>query len=589
MSQRHLMKKTEFLELEESDGYETVEEKPGKVTNLVSRGRPRILRTGQKGRPRKQKLQKVNLAVNIEYPNPISFEDAMESEESSKWINAMRTELSSLRENATWKILDRPKNKNVLSNKWVFCVKHKEDGSIDKYKARLVVRGCEQRDGYDFSEVFAPVARYDTIRTLFAICANREMHLHHMDVVTAFVQGDLHDEIYMEMPKDPQHQLNSDKVCKLLKPLYGLKQASRQWHAKLNSFLKNIGLNQSSADQCLYSMNKASKTVIVVVYVDDLLIASDCMDLLMDTKRKLSSEFKMKDLGKVNQILGISVYRDSNIGKIEISQKRYVEKLLNKFGMTDAKTVNTPMDSSQKLTKDLSPTSKEEILEMQEKPYRELIGALIYLSNTTRPDIAFAVSTLSRFCSNPGKAHWIAAKRVLKYLKNTMDFKLIYRRSKEGITCYVDSDWGGDITDRRSCTGYIIMMAGAPVAWKSKKQKCVALSTMEAEYIAMCEATKEAVYFRKIFEDLGFREYYKDPTIIYCDNQSAIKFAKDNLQHERSKHVDIRFHYSREKQMEGFVKFLYVPTANMITDILTKSLDRLKLENCIKLLMNISN
>lgn len=495
----------------------------------------------------------------------------------------MKKELDSLKDNNAWTIVDRPKNKKILTNRWVFKIKRKQDGSINCYKARLVARGHEQKHGIDYNEVFAPVARYETIRTFLAGCVEAEMYIHQMDVVTAYVQGDLSDEIYMELPILNADEDRSEQVCQLKKPLYGLKQAGREWYKKINNYLSSIGMKKTESDPCVY-VNTDEEKVIIVLYVDDLLIASKNLSLLKETKSRLMEKFKMNDLGELNDILGMKINREDSTGKIKISQERFANDLLKKFGMEESKTVATPLDPNVKLSNSSKPETQEEIEKMKTKPYRELIGGLIYMANTTRPDIAFATSTLSRFCNNPGEIHWKAAKRVLRYIKGTINRGITYVKSEEPLTAFVDADWGGDIDDRRSYTGEVFMLANGPISWGAHKQKSVALSTMEAEYMALSDATREIIYLRRLLNHMKFDELIEGQTTIYCDNQSAINLSKNQVYHGRSKHIDLRYHFSREAQERGDIMIKYLPTERMTADILTKGLHGPKHEACIKLL-----
>lgn len=547
-------------------------------------GRPKIVKTGTRGRPRKLFNEEVNLAIKDFPDDPMNFEDAINREDKQVWMDAMKLELKLLQKNNTWEIINRPKNKKILTNKWVFCTKRKDDGTPERYKARLVVRGCEQVAGIDYDEVFAPVARYETIRTFMSICAEKQLMIHQMDVTTAYVQGELNDEIYMEQPLFPGSENSFDEVCKLMKPLYGLKQAGRQWHLRLDGFLKSLGMKQTTADPCLYVKKEAEEMIMIVVYVDDLLISSGSVTLLDQTKRSLGKEFDIRDLGEVSNILGINVKREDATGGIEMSQRTYIERLLEKYGMSEAKPVGTPMDVNRLVTKNDSPKTAVEIEEMKRKPYRELIGALIHLANATRPDIAFSVSVLSRFCSNPGNAHWIAAKRILRYLRGTLEFKIVYEKTGKELCAYVDSDWAGDSEDRKSCSGYVLMLANGPICWRSRKQKSVALSTMEAEYMALSEVSKEIVHRRRMLSEMDMTEFVTQPTLTFCDNQSAIKFSSGQVLHDRSKHIDIRYHFAREAQEKEIIKVEYLPSGDMVADILTKGLPKMKHSKCMELL-----
>lgn len=496
----------------------------------------------------------------------------------------MKKEYDTLQENKTWILVSRPKNKKVLTNRWVFKAKTNEYGEIEKYKARLVARGHTQEYGIDFEEVFAPVARYETIRTLLAASANEEMHVHQMDVISAYVQGELSDEVYMEQPEMFIEEGHEAKVCKLLKPLYGLKQSGREWYKKLDNYITKNGGKRTSADPCVYVFGKDDDRVIIIIYVDDLILASKELTELEGIKSKMKSTFKMTDLGQISNILGISIQREGATGRMHLSQKKYIEELLEKFNMKIAKTVSTPIDPNLKITKEMSPTTEDEREEMKNRPYRELIGGLIYLANATRPDIAFAASTLSRFCSDPGRDHWIIAKRILRYLKATSHYGITYGKDGKQLRAYTDSDWAGDLDDRRSCSGNVLMLSTGPISWKSKKQASVALSTMEAEYAALCEVSREIVYIRRLLIHMGFEKYVTSPIDVFCDNQSAIHLSKNAVYHKRSKHIDINFHFTRELVERKEIVIHYLQTELMLSDILTKSLTRYKHDKCVKML-----
>lgn len=376
---------------------------------------------------------------------------------------AMHTEIKTLQENNTWTLVPRPKEKRVLTSRWVFKIKRNKDGEIEKYKARLVARGHTQQKGIDYEEVFAPVARYEAIRALLAASVNEEMYVDQMDVISAYVQGELSDEVYMEQPEMFIQENKEDMICKLNKPLYGLKQSGREWYRKLDNFLLNHEGRRTEADPCVYTFNENESQVILMIYVDDLIIASRKYNEIVKIKKILQRTFKMVDLGPINHILDMDIKRDGITGKLRLSQEKYVQDLIDKFHLADAKDVTTPLEANIKISKELGSYNKEERLEMQKKPYRELVGGLIYLANATRPDIAFAAGTLSRFCSDLGTLHWVLAKRVLRYLKHTSHFGITYAKNKDKLQAFTDSDWAGDIDDRKSCTGNVIILAGGPI------------------------------------------------------------------------------------------------------------------------------
>jgi len=293
----------------------------------------------------------------------------------------------------------------------------------------------------------------------------------------------------------------------------------------------------------------------------------------------------MKDLGPVTEIFEMRVVREGPSGSIHISQEAYTRRIIERFGMAHANPASTPMETGVRLSREDEASSKEEKDEMRQRPYRELVGSLSYLANTTRPDIMFAANVLSRYNANPGKTHWKAAKHTLRYLIGTSNLGITYAKSGKPLHAYVDSDWGGNIDNRRSCTGLALILGGGPINWKSKQQKSVALSTMEAEYMALLEVVKEVIYTRRLLNHMVGSTYVKKPTCIGCDNQSAIKFSKDSIYHQRSKHVDIRFHFTREAQESKEIIVQYVPTNENPADLLTKALEKNKTSTCRDMLM----
>ncbi|KAL0270634.1 UNVERIFIED_CONTAM: hypothetical protein PYX00_007980 [Menopon gallinae] len=460
-----------------------------------------------------------------------------------------------------------------------------ETGS-DKYKARLVARGHTQRPGIDYDEIFAPVARYELIRTLLAIAVNEQMYVHQLDVVSAYTQGFLSDEVYMEQPEAFVDKKNKDHVCKLVRPLYGLKQSGREWYKRINDYLVNKGGMNAEGDPCIYVFGTNENRVILLICVDDILLASKSLEEMNEIKELLKREFEITDLGPINTILGINIKRDSDTGNMTLTQRNYIEELIKKFGMENAKEIGTPMELNVKVSKEMSPKDENEREEMKHKPYRELIGCLVYLSKATRPDIAFAAMTLGRYCNDPGKEHWTLAKRVLRYLKATPELGIKYSRNVKQLEAFTDSDWAGNVDDRRSCSGNVLMLAGGPISWMSKLQSSVSLSTMEAEYVAIREVTKEVVYVSRLINHMLFRHYVKEPISVYCDNQSAIELSKNPVFHKRSKHIDIAYHYARELVEKGKIELKYLRTDEMIADVFTKPLSKVKHNKFVKMLMD---
>lgn len=516
----------------------------------------------------------VSVATDLETPK--SYREAIQLQNKDNWQTAMQKEIDSLHNNDVWDLVPLPEGRKVVGSKWVYKIKVAADGSIERYKARLVAQGFSQKYGQDYDETFCPVVRGESVRSVMALAAKNNLLLHQMDVATAFLNGHLEEEVYMKQPQGFEKQ--QDLVCKLKRSIYGLKQSPRCWNTALNEQLKNMGLIQSSADPCLYTAPGGEK-VIVAVYVDDILIATETESKMKYVKTCLSRKFEVKDLGELTSFLGVQIKHDSN--RIWIGQPGYVTRVLDKFGMTDAKPISTPVNVSSKLqTESASPT-------VDQSQYQSAVGCLLHLSNWTRPDITFAVNSAAKYTSNPNKEHWIAVKRIFRYLKGTANYGINYvKDSSDDIVGYCDADWAGDVNDRKSTSGYVFSLSGSPISWKSKKQTCVALSTAEAEYVALAAAAQESVWMANLLKDIDGEN--KHATVIYDDSQAAIAMSKNPQFHGRAKHIDIKYHYIREQVERGKIQLKYCPTANMHADILTKGLGK-EIHEKLRKAMNIDS
>ena len=506
--------------------------------------------------------------------DPCTVKDALSRPDANDWKLAMQEEYEALMANNTWELSDIPAGRKPIKCKWIFKTKRNHIGEIDRYKARLVIKGYSQRMGEDYDETYAPVVRHSSLRYLFAMAVQLDLKIEQMDAVTAFLQGELSEEIYMEQPQEFIDASNKGKCCRLKKALYGLKQSSRVWNMKLDASLQKLGLKQSEYDTCVYYKIDGKKVLIIAVYVDDLILMSND-DLSMSLiKKNLHNEFKMKELGQIKHCLGMRIIRSES--KITIDQELYIKQVLEKFGMTNCKPVTTPMNASEKISKEDSPQSEEEKDYMKNVPYQEAIGSLMYLAQCTRPDIIYAVNKLSRYNTNPGPKHWSAVKHLMRYLCGTASNKLEYKKTNEEskVVGFVDSDWASESDDRKSTTGYMFVAQGAAVSWSSKKQSTIALSSCEAEYMALSNAVQEALWWYGIKSQFG----YTEPLEIKCDNQSAIALAKNKGFNPRTKHIDIRHHFINETLNRGQIKVTYIPTTEQVADALTKPLDRIKIQ-----------
>jgi hypothetical protein len=408
-----------------------------------------------------------------------------------------------------------------------------------------------------------------------------DLELHSVDISHAFINGSLEEEIYMEQPEG---FVQPGYVCRLLHPLYGLKQALRVWNKELFTALSKMGFTRLQSDHGVYVFTKDDIRIIVPVHVDDLTFASKSQSAIDACIKELSEYFELRDLGPTKFLLGIEVIRNRQNHSISLSQRQYIINMLDRFQMTDCHPVSTPVDPGSHLSKSQGATSPDDIAYMQSVPYLSAVGALMYLAVTTRPDIAYTAGLLARFSSNPGVAHWKAVKHLFRYVKGTMDHKLTYSpdQSEELFTCYSDADHGGCKDTGRSTGVYVIKVGTGAVSWRSKLQSIVALSTTEAEYIAAVDSGKEIVWMRNILKEFGYR--FTSPSPLKIDNQSSISVAKNPEHHGRMKHLDLRFYWLRDTVESGQIKPVYVPSAEMAADILTKPLTREKVEVCRNLM-----
>ncbi|KAK2378762.1 putative mitochondrial protein [Trifolium repens] len=506
---------------------------------------------------------------------PEDYAEACQTPDASKWEFAMKDEMKSLISNQTWELVELPMGKKALHNKWVYRVKEDHDGS-KRYKVRLVVKGFQQKEGVDYTEIFAPVVKLNTIRSVLSIVASEELFLEQLDVKTAFLHGDLDEEIYMHQPEGFLEKGKENKVCRLKKSLYGLKQAPRQWYKKFESFMHKEGFQKCNVDHCCFFKRYNSSYIILLLYVDDMLVAGSDMDEIRNLKKQLSKEFDMKDLGPAKKILGMQITRDKENRVLQLSQAEYINRVLQRFNMGNAKPVSTPLASHFRLSKEQSPQTEEDKELMAKTPYASAIGSLMYAMVCTRPDIGHAVGVVSRFMSNPGKAHWEAVKWILRYLRGTTEKCLYFGKGEIKVQGYVDADFAGEVDHRRSTTGYIFTVGTTAVSWMSRIQKIVAISTTEAEYVAVTEASKELIWLQGLLTELGFIQRQNS---LYSDSQSAIHLAKNSAFHSRTKHIDLRYHFIRSLLEDEVLTLKKIEGRKNPADMLTKvvTIDKLKL------------
>ncbi|GAB2277235.1 hypothetical protein Dimus_039224 [Dionaea muscipula] len=515
---------------------------------------------------------------------PASYAEAVNSKDAKFWKVAMDDEMDSLNKNGTWTLVPRPKNASIIDCKWIFKIKEGISKSEPiKYKARLVAKGFSQKEGIDYTEIFSPVVKYKTIRIILAIVAFYDLELEQMDVKTAFLNGDLDETIYMNQPAGYVDNLHKNHVCKLNKSLYGLKQAPRQWYIRFDTFVTKIGFSRSKFDVCLYYAHLHAEPVFLLLYVDDMLLISKSMSLIDDLKRKLNSEFDMKDLGCAKKILGIEIIRNRSVSELKLHQCSYLRKVCAKFDMNNSKPVSLPLAAHFTLSKSQAPKTDAEKVKMETVPYLNVVGSVMYSMISTRPDLSFSISLLSRFMSEPGLEHWHALKWLLRYLNCTSSVGLVYRKwtEKLDLVGHVDADFAGDRDSRKSTTAYNFVLGGNCVIWKTQLQPLVALSSTEAEYVAITDIVKEAVWIQGLLEEI---QQLHSRCTIYSDNQSALHLCRNPVYHERTKHVDVKFHYIRDILAAGILDISKIPTEDNPADMGTKIVPVNKFRHCLDLL-----
>ncbi|SGZ26794.1 BQ5605_C025g09958 [Microbotryum silenes-dioicae] len=503
--------------------------------------------------------------------DPQTWREAMSSEEHDIWAQAAATEFTAMRDDfKVFTIEPRsaiPPGATVVTSKFVWKTKRNAHGNVTGRKARLVAQGNRQRDGIDFSETFAPVARFSSIHCLLALAAANGYHVHQADINKAYLHGELDHDIWMTTPRG--FDFPSDKVLRLRRSIYGLKQAGRIWNRHIDASLKGLGYRATGTDHCNYSrIDDQKRPHYIALYVDDLLIVSPALDEIERVISGLEQCYSVKQLGPAEYILGIQIRRLDD-GSIALSQERYIMDVLARFHFdTTTRGATVPMTPGLSLTA-IPGQGTERIRSW----YLQAIGSLLYISLGTRPDIAFAVSYLSRFANNPGRRHWIAVKHVFCYLRATYRNELLYTRGPgkvTGVVGYSDANWGACVDTSISTMGYVFYLAGSAVSWSSKRQTRVADSTTDAEYLALSHAGKEAIYLTQLLSELHVRPV--DAAHIFTDNEAAAAVAHDPVRTSGTRHIRLREHFVRDMVNQGDISLSHVGTANMVADLFTKAL-----------------
>jgi hypothetical protein len=496
--------------------------------------------------------------VDMSLTEPATYKSAIKA---PVWLQAMQDEITALHTQGTWSLVSLPAKRNLVGCKWIFKIKRHSDGSIARHKARLVAQGFSQEPGLDYGDTFSPVVKPATIRLVLALAAHFNWPLRQLDVKNAFLHGILQEEVYMSQPPGFEDSVHPHHVCKLHKSLYGLKQAPRAWNARFTQFLPSLGFATTYSDSSLFVKHVGSQIVVLLLYVDDIILIGSASAAILQVIQALSTEFDITDLGSLHFFLGIQITHTST--GLFLSQSKYIEDLLIKSEMVDAKPCDTPCLPYHRLLKeDGAPYPNPTV-------YRSIVGALQYLT-FTRPDIAFSVHQVCQFMQNPMVSHFTAVKRILRYLKGTLHVGISYTKGDLQLKAFSDADWAGDPNDRRSTTGLVIFLGDNPISWSSKKQQTVSRSSTEAEYRALSFTTAEVDWLKQLLAFLHVS--LPHIPVLFCDNLSAIALSFNPVQHQRTKHIEVDVHFVRERVSQKQLSVQFVSSQEQFADILTKGL-----------------
>ncbi|GJR20593.1 ribonuclease H-like domain-containing protein [Tanacetum coccineum] len=503
-------------------------------------------------------LARMNCHATTTSPIPRSHLHALRD---PNWHKAMVDEYNALISNGTWALVPRPANVNIVRSMWLFKHKFNADGSLSRYKARLVANGRSQQQGIDFDETFSPVVKPATIRTVLSLAVTRDWPIHQLDVKNAFLHGQLSETVYMHQPPGFVDSAHPDYVCHLQRSLYGLKQAPRAWFQRFASFITRVGFQHSKTDTSLFVYHMGSDVAYLLLYVDDIILTASSTALLQRIITLLHSEFAMTDLGSLNYFLGVSAQRSKS--GLFLSQSKFAEEILERAHMQHCNPCKTPVDTESKLGSDGDPVSDPTL-------YRSLAGALQYLT-FTRPDISYAVQQICLYMHDPRDPHFTALKRILRYVRGTIDHGLqLYVSSTSQLTAYTDADWAGCPVTRRSTSGYCVFLGDNLLSWSAKRQVTLSRSSAEAEYRGVANVVAETAWIRNLLLELHTPLF--TATLVYCDNVSAVYLSTNPVQHQRTKHIEIDIHFVREYVASGQVRVLHVPSRFQYADIFTKGL-----------------
>lgn len=471
----------------------------------------------------------------------------------------------------TWRLVPRPPGRKIIRSKWIFKVKRRVDNSILKLKARLVAMGFTQVEGIDYTEVFAPTTRLETLRLVLSLMASCRWAGRQVDIKTAFLNGHLDEPVYMTQPQEYEDSTHPDWVCEVTRSIYSLKQSPRQWNSELHDALLSFGLCQSTHDPTLYFCLKKDRLFgLITVHVDDFAVIGDD-SFVTSIIKSISTRFEVSSNKELHHFLSLDIKRDFDENMVFLSQQHYIRELASRFIPDGHTSVRTPTSSS---FKDLVPKLPTE--SPSEGHYSSLIGGLLWVTQCIRADVSFAVNRLSQYLRDPSSSHWQAAIRVLNYLILTLHLSLCLG-GKAAINGYSDSDWAEDRHDRRSTTGYTYCFGCGPISWRSREQATVLLSSTEAEYKALSDSCREGLWLQNLLHEMKLRPL--DAIPLHVDNEGAEALARNPQHHARTKHIHTRFHFVRECVKNKQILVNHVSSEDMLADMLTKPLDRVLLEH----------
>jgi Reverse transcriptase (RNA-dependent DNA polymerase)/GAG-pre-integrase domain/Integrase core domain len=515
---------------------------------------------------------------------PRSYKEAM-STDPARWMAAMDTEMATLKAKNTWELVVPPPDANIMDSMWIYDIKWDGQGNRIKDKARLVGKGYTQRFGVDYNETWAAVARLESVRMTAAVAAKLDLKLWRLDFVGAYLNSTTKEDIYMKQAEGFIELGFEDHVAKLLHTIYGTMQGGHDWYETLCTTYDDLDYTTSRADPCVRTKEVDGNYTITNTYTDDTFGASNSEEEERKRKDEIGKVWEIKDVGETEYFLGMRVQQDLEAGTIRLTQRPYWEHVIHRFSLEHIPPRNTPLPAGIILDSNMTPKTDSERRQMNDKPYRAILGSVMWGQLATRPDLSFAVSLLARFQIDPGIDHWNGLMHVIGYIRNTMDYGLTYYRDSDlSPIAYVDADYGGCRDTRRSTSGYVFIMAGGAVTWSSKRQTTVALSTVEAEYVAMSRCAQQMTWMQSWLSEANIK--YELPGIIKGDNRGAIALTKNTKEHGKVKHIDIRHHYIRELLQSGTIAMEQVSSADNLADIFTKPLPR-DHHHCLLAALNI--